>query len=91
MQVHSLVKPACLEASSPRDLALVTQFSHRQMETTTEMPRRDSYLQLPKTPRFPKAQAFQGWILLQSLLWKVGLLNDSPASTLDSRGDLQGG
>lgn len=86
MQVHSLVKPACLEASSPRDVASVTQSSNRQMETTTEMPRRFLVSRRPKPARVDPTptSAVEGCIAF-------ALLNDSPESTLNSSRNLQSG
>lgn len=85
MQVHSLVKLACLEASSPRDVASVTQSSNRQMETTTETPRRFPVSRRPKPAKVDTStSAVEG-------CFAFALLNDSPESTLNSRGNLQSG
>lgn len=86
MQVHSLVKLACPEASSPRDVASATQFSNRQIETTTEGALIFISQRFPSLPRVDPTptSAMAGYTAF-------ALLNASPESTLDSRGDLQGG
>lgn len=92
VQVHSLVKPACLGASSPRGLACHLVLKQAAETTTKKFRRNSSYL--PEIPGFQNVKALPGvdpplTSATEDCISFV-LLNQSSDPTPDSR-DLQDG